>query len=534
MHLLSLKRISRSLFPVKSRPSPTVFTGREPSWSSPLEWRAVCQRISWPRIKASCSLVGLSFFLGASIADALPLSSNPHVDPAVYVHPETVGQPWPNAKNKGLLAFRGNPTRSYYGEGPLPDNPKILWRKGRYCGRSSVGKSSKVWCGTGWTGQPVVWEREDSTEVIFGAYDYNIHFLDSKTGEDVRPVFKTRDIIKGSVSLDPDGFPLLYSGSRDNFMRVISLDGKKPKELWAINGNMPGRVWNNDWDGNPLILGDYLLTGGENSWFFIAKLNRKMVDGKVTVKPKIVSKIKGFTRDLFRKIGDKMVSIENSVAVFENIVYFSNGGGLVQGYDIDKLIAGAKREEALTFEYWVGDDVDATIVIDQQGMLYVAIEKERRVNKAQKLSGQLVKLDTSKPENPIVWSNEFLNPAGGKGGLWATPALYEDFLYVATHPGELVAVSRLTGRITYREKIGWHAWSSPVVVDDQLLVGTCTGKLNRYSLRNPAKPKKIWSFKIPSGGCVESTPAVWKGNIYVGNRDGYFYAIGEDERTNQF
>ena len=534
MHLLYLNRHIRSLFPVKSPPSPTVSTDRELCWFSLQGWKAACRRISWAGTKASCLLIGLSVGLSVSVAEALPLSSNPHLDPAIYVHPETVGQPWPHAKNKGLLAFRGNPTRSYYGEGPLPDNPKILWRKGRYCGRSSVGKSSKVWCGTGWTGQPVVWERENSTEVIFGAYDYNIHFLDSKTGEDVRPVFKTRDIIKGSVSLDADGFSLLYSGSRDNFMRVISLDGKKPKELWAINGNMPGRVWNNDWDGNPLILGDYLLTGGENSWFFIAKLNRKMVDGKVTVKPKIVSKIKGFTRDLFRKIGDKMVSIENSVAVFQNKVYFSNGGGLVQGYDIDQLIAGAKREEAQVFEYWVGDDVDATIVIDRQGMLYVSIEKERRVNKAQKLSGQLVKLDPTKPDDPIVWSNEFLNPAGGKGGLWATPALYEDFLYVATHPGELVAVSRLTGRITYREKIGWHAWSSPVVVDDQLLVGTCTGKLNRYTLRNPAKPKKVWSFKIPSGGCVESTPAVWKGNIYVGNRDGYFYAIGEDQRTDQF
>ena len=29
------------------------------------------------------------------------------------------------------------------------------------------------------------------------------------------------------------------------------------------------------------------------------------------------------------------------------------------------------------------------------------------------------------------------------------------------------------------------------------------------------------------GGCIESTPAVWKGRIYVGARGGRFYAIGD-------
>ena len=28
----------------------------------------------------------------------------------------------------GQLTFRGNPTRSYYGLGPVPEAPEILWR----------------------------------------------------------------------------------------------------------------------------------------------------------------------------------------------------------------------------------------------------------------------------------------------------------------------------------------------------------------------------------------------------------------------
>ena len=34
----------------------------------------------------------------------------------------------------------------------------------------------------------------------------------------------TGDIVKGSPTIDPDGFPLVYFGSRDNHLRVVALD----------------------------------------------------------------------------------------------------------------------------------------------------------------------------------------------------------------------------------------------------------------------------------------------------------------------
>src|SRR3546814_11999742 len=34
--------------------------------------------------------------------------------------PDGFGRPYPNAKYPGLLTFRGNPSRSYYGAGPGP------------------------------------------------------------------------------------------------------------------------------------------------------------------------------------------------------------------------------------------------------------------------------------------------------------------------------------------------------------------------------------------------------------------------------
>ena len=69
-------------------------------------------------------------------------------------------------------------------------------------------------------------------------------------------------------------------------------------------------------------------------------------------------------------------------------------------------------------------------------------------------------------------------------------------------------------------------WSSPVVVDDTPIVGDCGGYLRAYSFQQPkVKPIEIWRIEI--GGCIEATPAVWDGRIYVGSREGGLFAIGE-------
>ncbi|MDQ4092597.1 MAG: hypothetical protein M3143_04050, partial [Actinomycetota bacterium] len=82
----------------------------------------------------------------------------------------TTGRPYGTVP--GLLTFRGNPTRTYYGEGPVPTAPAVLRRfpDQPMCSESSDGASSR-WCGTGWTGQPAVFEREGRTWLVFGAFD---------------------------------------------------------------------------------------------------------------------------------------------------------------------------------------------------------------------------------------------------------------------------------------------------------------------------------------------------------------------------
>lgn len=446
--------------------------------------------------------------------------------PADAVVPDTWGS---DTWVSGILTFRGRPDRSGHATGRLPRKPAVLWRVGPFCGASTDQQGTRQWCGTGWTGQPAIRPLAPGrAEVIFGAYDHALHFLDSRDGSDLRPPFETGDIIKGSVTLDPTGAPLLYTGSRDDFLRILRLDPEGATELWRLDGNAPDGIWNNDWDASPLILGDVMFQGGENGWIHVVRLNRGTdAQGRATVAPEMANRIPGFTDALFAAVGDRMASIESSAMATGGNVWFTNSAGLLQGYDIAALVAGKDRAAALVMEWRTGDDTDATPVGGPDGAVYVAVEDERPPSPDKAATGHLARLNPARPEAPLDWSVTFPGTYQGDGGLWATPALYRGHLYVQTHAGGLYTLNAETGAITQEWPMAAHGWSSPVVVGDALLVGSCEGDLVAFSLADPAHPAELWRFRPPGAGCWESTPAVWDGVIYLGNRNGHVYAIGE-------
>ncbi len=444
-------------------------------------------------------------------------STTPTTAPAVQ-------EPASGFATPGLLTFRGSATRNYYGEGPVPTDPTVLWRyprEGGMCAESAVGDEVKTWCGSGWTGQPSVFERDDRTWVVFGAYDRKIHFVDYDTGEDIIPPFETGDIIKGSVTVDPDGLPLVYSGSRDNELHVIAFDRPEPTELWTLHADdVSPTMWNDDWDASPLVLDDYLYEGGENSQFHIVKLNRTTGDdGLVQVAPELVFNTPGWDDELTAALTTRQndVSIENSVAYSEGVVYFANSGGLVQGWDVSGLAEGVEPTRVL--RYWAGDDIDASIVIDDEGFLYVGVEKERGNARAEEV-GQLIKLDPRQPDDPLVWS------VPDSAGFWATPALHADIVIAASDGGTVYGVDRQTGEVRWTFPLPPPTWQSAVVVDDTLIQGDCEGGLHAYDVSDTGvAPPRLWTVELE--GCIESTPALWHGRLFVGTRGGSFYAIGD-------
>jgi hypothetical protein len=460
-------------------------------------------------------------------------SDPPLVSPTATPAPAPSPTPGPiNTSFEGITTFRGNATRSWYGDGPVPDDPRILWRypaTGSLCSLSSDQDGQREWCGTGWTGQPNVIVADDgSIEVRVNAYDGAYHFLNGRTGEPVRAELQTGDLAKGSATSDPDGYPLYYAGSRDNRLRVIALDRAEPTVLWSLDAStsVPNPVWNNDWDGAPLVIGDYLLEGGENSWFYLIRLNRDYDrNGRVTVDPEVVLTVPGYDEELFAALPDSNVSIEGSVAFQGGVAYFANSGGLVQGWDISRILDGGRRARRV-FRFWTGEDTDATVVIDEDGFLYVASELERFSARASEV-GQLMKLDPSRPSDPLVWSFPITELGlEGAGGAWATPAIYGDMVYIATNHGDLIGLDRASGLERWRIPLVGPTWSSPVAVDDVLLQGDCAGVLHAFDISRPRRePPELWS--LPLGSCIESTPSVLDGTIWVGTRGGGVYAIGD-------
>lgn len=463
----------------------------------------------------------------ASASPTTSPSDAPAATPTASPTPGPINTAFP-----GVTTFRGNASRTHYGEGPVPRDPVIRWTypaSGGMCSTSSDQHGARTWCGTGWTGQPNVVVLDDGRwELREGAYDGAYHFLNARLGRPMRPALQTGDLAKGSATTDPDGYPLYYGGSRDDLFRIVALDRPKPTVLYTIDADttVSRPLWNNDWDGAALVIDDYLLEGGENGWLYVVRLHRGYdADGSVTVDPTIVATIPGFDEQLLSDIGDQDVSIENSVSFRDGIVYFANSGGLVQGWDVSDLLAGGSRYERV-FRFWTGDDTDASVVIDDDGFLYVASEYQR-FNERSREVGQLMKLDPSRPKDPLVWGIAATEIGfEGAGGSWSTPALHGDLVYFTTAAGRVLAVDRASGRIVWELQIGVPAIASPVVVDDVLIQGDCTGSLYAWDVSKPRiEPPQLW--KMTFSGCVESTPAVWHGWLFLGTRAGAVYGVSD-------
>ncbi len=108
------------------------------------------------------------------------------------------------------------------------------------------------------------------------------------------------------------------------------------------------------------------------------------------------------------------------------------------------------------------------MAIDEQGMLYVGSEYERQTATSRK-NGKIMKLDPSKPDDPLVWSIQDHDAL--PAGVWATPAIDRDMV-LRRHNGGPVARHRSDDRRDpLDEAPARPTWQSPVVVDNTLIEG---------------------------------------------------------------
>ncbi len=451
--------------------------------------------------------------------------------------------PNPYSEVEGVLTFRGSNERSSPAYGTANMNmyrPKIIWEKRT--------KSSSWGGGAGWTGQPAIvkWKPEvlrtmnvkaefltkpDFTEVIYASLDGNVYFLDLESGEETRSPIRIGNPIKGSVSVDARGYPLLYVGEGipENGtigFNLYSLTDQK--RLFRMEGIDPFayRTWG-AFDSSALFnrYEDTLVVGGENGMLFNIKLNTTFNPSEKTISINpVVSKYR------YKIKGNAYQGIENSVAAFDHLAYFADNGGTLQAMNL--------RTNTPIWSLPLIDDTDATIVIEAENgapFLYTGTEVDKQGPKG---SAIIRKIDGL--SGKIVWENKYpcfslLGDHPVNGGLLATPVLGKKEIgnlviftiarYGTFTGGLMVALDKTTGQEVWKLPMKHYAWSSPVDVYDDAGIAYI---VQADSIGNIFVISAITGEvkgSISVGTNIEASPAIYNDYVVVASRGGIIYGL---------
>ena len=444
---------------------------------------------------------------------------------------------------EGITTFRGNNYRDSASFGTVGAEPTKL----TYKWAASIGGLDE-WSGVGWTGQCSIvrWPEEtrkvmnlypdkkakaDLVEVIYATLDGHIYFLDLDDGSATRDAINVGAPIKGSLSVDPRGYPLLYCGqgipevhgkSVKIGTRIFSLiDGSV---LYFLDGRDSDaqRSWY-AFDASPLIDGatDTMLQPGENGIFYTLKLNTRYDPdaGTISVAPQVVKYV--YTSKVSTRLGT-----ENSVAAYNRYAYFADNSGLIQCVDVNSM--------RLVWAGDAGDDTDSTIVLEpeESGMvaLYTANELDLRGD-AGVCNIRKVNALTGEP----VWSVEekVKRRNDANGGAFATPALGKGslakYIYIQVarteDGGTLLCIDKQTGAVAWRRSLKSYGWSSPVCVyadtgRGYVVVASSSGQMR---LIDGLTGELVSDIDMKSN--VEGSPAVFGNTLVVGTRGKKIVAV---------
>lgn len=450
---------------------------------------------------------------------------------------------------EGVVTFRGGNLRqnAAYGHAALESESfKVMW-KNRI---GYIDSGSTKWTGTGWTGQPVMvhWpaglravmnidaayrQQDDLVEVIYGTLDGNIYFMDARTGNFTRPPINLGFPIKGSVSIDPRGLPLLYVGQG-----ISKINGKSGKIGWRIYSLIDQRELfflnghdklclrkHGSFDGASLVDGrtDTIIEGGENGIFYRIKLNTEFNTdaASLSINPQV-------TAYRYKSAVSKELGIENSVAACGGYAWFADNSGLLTCLDLDAMKP-----------VWLldtGDDTDASIALeraeDGRLVLYTVNQVDKQGNRGR---CTIRRVDAMTGISDWSFSVACTSDGDNGGGGFASPAVgteaYGDYVYFnicRTEKGStLYCFNKADGEVIWSRSTGSDSWSSPVLVYREdgtgvLVVGNATGR-GMLRMYDPASGRKLGGVQLD--GLIESSPAVFEDMLVVGTRDCKIYGI---------
>ncbi len=447
----------------------------------------------------------------------------------------------------GVFTFRGDSFRrnAAFGTADLPlKQLSVLWK----APLGSLRTADDTLYGVGWTGQPAIvkWAKEVREmmnlndekkavsvlkEVIVAAQDGKVYFFDLNDGLPTRDPISVGYPLKGSVSVDTMGRPMIGFGQA-----ISKMPGGKTgaigyylyglidqKELFFINGRQTKTQiqysTNGAFDGTALFERntDSLVLAGENGLLYTLKLNTvfDFLDQKtIDVSPEITY--------LKSKADQENMSVasEASVAMYGKYAFMADRRGILKAVDTDTMTT--------VWAFDTGDNTDATPALgfDEDGSLglYTGTTVFSRTRKAG--TAYIRRIDALTGEEVWKYGIAAKYNEDERGGVKASPVIGEQaisglviFTVNLTGDGEkatIVALDRKTGAEVWKRELENKAISSPVAVYDRdgqayLIQADERGIL---SLMDAGTGSVLHTLDI--GGRIDGSPAVYNDVLVIG------------------
>ncbi len=445
---------------------------------------------------------------------------------------------------QGVLTFRGNQQRTApaYGTADVKDKLlSIAWTADD--GISHAYGS--VFPGSGWTGQPLLVHWPDATrqamglapefandpnfvEVIQPAFDGKVYRLDLATGKATKPPIDATYGFKGTGSIDPRGYPLLYAGQGLNEQNGTlgpwgykMFDLIQNKQVYAIPGTDPvsHRQYWGAWDSSGLVDGpaDTLIEAGENGVLYKVKLNATFdaASAKVSIDPQLHKMV-------YQTPASNQYGIESSEAAYRNLIYAAGNDGEVICWDANTM--------QMVWSYLTGDNSDSTITIDDTPdgpFLFTANSVGWRgadragmitnIRKLNALTGQVVwQYDIPSYYNDAVKGGVESTPLVGQGQI-SDLVIYTVAKTTAPAEGDLIALDKKTGKVVWDRHLEHYSWSSPIQITgtDGTAYGAFGDSGGTFHLFDPNTGRDLSTVNL--GGNVEASASAYGNMIVVGS-----------------